>query len=108
MVAIKTSTYNFSLDADCSCGCKGWWEDCEKNRSNRDKFVLSPPPSPHRTNDDWFTQENNPVYIGSSTINIKPNIPSTSHLNSNSPSTSHRMSAKYISYCVDKYFSKEN
>ena len=98
MVAIKTSTYDFSLDADCSCGCKGWWEDCEKNRSNRDKFVLSPPPSPHRTNDDWFTQENNPVYIGSSTINIKPNIPPTSH----------RVSAKYISYCVDKYFSKEN
>jgi hypothetical protein len=98
MVGIQTSVYDFSLDFDCSCGCKGWWDDCEKNKSNREKFVLSPPPSPHRTNDDWFTQEYNPIYISSSTININHNIPYTSH----------RMSSKYISYCVDKYFSKEN
>tara|TARA_Y100000816_G_scaffold284964_1_gene263990 strand:+ start:229 stop:525 length:297 start_codon:yes stop_codon:yes gene_type:complete len=98
MVANKTSVYDFNLDFECSCGCKGWWDDCVKNKSNRDNFVLSAPPSPHRTNDDWFTQENNPIYIGPSTINIKTTVPSTSH----------RMSAKYISYCVDKYFSKEN
>tara|TARA_B100001175_G_C19208584_1_gene494789 strand:- start:203 stop:499 length:297 start_codon:yes stop_codon:yes gene_type:complete len=98
MVGIKTFTYQNGIDLDCSCGCKGWWDDCVKNKANREKFVLSPPPSPHRTNDDWFTMDDNPIYTGPSNISFAPNIPSIEH----------RVSAKYISKCVDRYFSTEN
>ena len=99
MVGINTYSYNTTDDINCSCGCKGWWDDCVKNKANREQFVLSPPPSPHRTDDDWFTKEDNPIYTGSSNITITPNIP---------PTEQHRVSAKYISRCVDRYFSKEN
>ena len=68
MVGINTYSYNTTDDINCSCGCKGWWDDCVKNKANREQFVLSPPPSPHRTNDDWFTKEDNPIYTGSSNI----------------------------------------
>ena len=99
MVVIRTIDYNDSLDLDCSCGCEGWWDDCEKNKSNRDKFVLSPPPSPHRTNDDWFTQEYNPLYTDTLKELVIPNIPTTRR---------HIISTKFLSRCVDKYFNKEN
>lgn len=98
MVGIKSISYQNGIDLDCSCGCKGWWDDCVKNKSNRDKFVLSPPPSPYRTNDDWFTKDCNPIYTGPSNISITPDIPYIEH----------HISAKYISRCVDRYFSKEN
>ena len=96
MECINTYTYQNGIDLECSCGCKGWWIDCVKNKANREQFVLSPPPSPHRTNDDWFTKEYNPIYTGISNISNTPIIPSIEH----------RVSAKYISNCVDKYFGK--
>jgi hypothetical protein len=80
---------------ECKCGCKGWWDRCIDNKGNRDYFKLSPPPSPHRTDDDWFTQEDNPVSSPTPALSTTPNIPFTSHI----------VSADYISRCVDRYFS---
>ena len=96
MFGINTFSSRYVNDLNCSCGCKGWWDDCVKNKVNREQFVLSPPPSPHRKNDDWVTKEHNPIYTGPLDISIMPNIPSIEH----------QVSAKYISKCVDRYFSK--
>tara|TARA_B100000575_G_scaffold246358_1_gene211343 strand:- start:1081 stop:1365 length:285 start_codon:yes stop_codon:yes gene_type:complete len=94
MSGIKT----YKSRLDCTCGCKGWWENCDNNKANREKFILSPPPSPNRTNDDWFTKENNPLYTGTSNISTIPNIPQVEY----------GVSAKYILQCIDRYYCKEN
>jgi hypothetical protein len=88
-----------TLNADCDCGCKGWWDYCQDNKANRSTFKLSPCPSPCRTDDDWFKKDDNPLCIGKSNISITPSLPETNL---------HRISAKYLSSCVDRYFNKEN
>ena len=100
MTALTVSTqYCMEIrDLDCACGCNGWWDLCVDNVDNRESFKLSPCPSPNRLDDDWFTQHNNPICVGHSTMSIVPNIPPKQGI--------HRISAKYISGCVDKYFDK--
>ena len=92
-------TFVLTDNIDCGCGCKGWWEFCLDNKANRDTFDVSPCPSPHRTDDDWYTKDDNPLCIVRSNASISPNVPGTNI---------HRISAKYISSCVDKYFEMEN
>ena len=86
---------NIDCDLACSCGCKGWWDLCSNNKANRDSFCLSPPPSPHREDNDWFIREFNPVRTYTSVLSSAPNIPPTIH---------HRISAQYVSDCVERYF----
>ena len=94
---LNIDTYD---DISCECGCRGWWHLCANNKANRERFHLSPPPSPHRTDDDWFTKEDNPVYTGTSMVWHVPTVPSSTH--------HHTISAKYLARCVDVYFNKEN
>lgn len=82
---------------DCKCGCKGWWELCCENKSNREVFVISPCPSPNRTDDDWFIMTINPLY------DVKKCIKRVGKTSIKNP---YHISAKYLSDCVDKYYGK--
>jgi hypothetical protein len=89
--------HTYTDNIDCTCGCEGWWELCCDNKANRETFILSPCPSPNRNDDDWFIKNDNPLYDKDNPIKPVGNIPINRH---------HNISRTYMSYCVDKYFSK--
>ena len=91
-----SKTMKLARNINCDCGCKGWWDYCQENKSNRETFKLSPCPSPCRTDDDWFMKDDNPLCTVKS-ISVSPNLPGT---------IIHHISAKYLSSCVDRYFTK--
>ena len=84
---------------ECSCGCMGNWSVCDNNKENykRDYF-LSPGPSPHRDDDDWFTQDINPV-MEEHMCDIPIRSPMLPHV-----TQKRRIKQSYLQECVERYY----
>lgn len=84
---------------DTCCGCNGDWALCDNNREfdEHDKFDISACPSPHRHDDDWFTQEVNPV---NKYIDIPVRSPTIPYITRKRP-----VRESYLKECVKRYYS---
>lgn len=83
---------------ECCCGCKGDWSVCDNNRENYTRdYNYSLSPSPYRHDDDWFTQDINPVMEEKMCdIPIRsPNLPQIRTL---------RIKESFLQRCVERYY----